>query len=225
MCGRYTLRATPAAIAKEFGLSNVPPLSPRYNIAPTQNVPVVRLAGNTGPRELALLRWGLIPSWATDLSIGNRLINARSETAADKPAFRAAFRKRRCLVVADGFYEWKKTDGKKQPYFIKRCDDRPFAFAGLWESCPHNDERIETCTILTTAANDWMKPLHDRMPVILPPERYDRWLDPTIEQPDELRSLLRPIALEELEAYPVSTLVNNPRFDSPRCVEPFPMKE
>jgi putative SOS response-associated peptidase YedK len=213
MCGRFTLRAPVQTLASLFDFADGPALEPRYNIAPTQPVAAVR-SGTQG-RELVLLRWGLIPSWASDPSIGNRLINARAETVAEKPAFRAAFRHRRCLVLTDGFYEWRKEGKRKQPYFIGLKSGQPFAFAGLWEHW--ND--LETCTVLTTAANELMRPLHERMPLILPEEAHDLWLDPEVKQADLLKGLLQPFPSEEMIAYPVSVLVNNPRHEDPRCVE------
>jgi len=173
MCGRFTLRSSPASIAQVFGLVDVPDLLPLFNIAPTQPVAVVRQRANDRVKELVFLRWGLIPAWADDPSIGNRLANARSETVATKPSFRSAFRSRRCLVVADGFYEWQKTNGHKQPYFVGLQSDRPFGLAGLWERWEKGDEPVESCTILTTDANELMQPIHERMPVILPPDQYD----------------------------------------------------
>jgi putative SOS response-associated peptidase YedK len=224
MCGRFTLRAPASLVAEQFALFDAPPFEPRYNIAPTQPVVVVRQAGVEAsiPRELVWLRWGLVPSWAQDPAIGNRLINARAETAAEKPAFRAAMRRRRCLVVADGFYEWQRTGGRKQPYFIHMRDDRPFAFACLWESWEGADHSaLETCVILTTDPNDLMRRIHDRMPVIVSPNDYGRWLDPAIEKPDQLAALLRPYATDELIGYPVSPHVNSPAHDDPRCIEPM----
>jgi putative SOS response-associated peptidase YedK len=220
MCGRFTLRTSGVVLAEFFGLAEVPPLQPRYNIAPTQPVPVVRMAPEQEGRELVLLRWGLIPSWADDPSIGNRLINARADTVAAKPAFRSAFRRHRCLVVADGFYEWQKLDGKKQPYFIRLRDDRPFAFAGLWEHWDRGGGPVESCTILTTEANERVGAIHDRMPVILDPRDHDLWLDPDMQDPKQLQPLLGPYPGEAMTAYPVGTLVNNPRNDDPKCVEP-----
>jgi len=226
MCGRFTLRASASVIAEQFGLLEVPELSARFNIAPSQPVPVVRLRPDgpgSGPRrELVLMRWGLIPGWAKDPAIGNRMINARAETVAEKPAFRAALRRRRCLLPADGFYEWQRIGKRKQPYFIRLRDDRPFAFAGLWESWEGPDQaRIESCTLLTTDANELMRPIHDRMPVILPPEAYQPWLDPSLERPEELRPLLKPYPSEAMLAYPIGTLVNIPTNEDPRCVEPL----
>jgi putative SOS response-associated peptidase YedK len=173
-----------------------------------------------GQRELAWLRWGLVPSWAKDPSIGNRLINARAETVAEKPAFRTALRRRRCLVVADGFYEWQRSGRAKDPYFIRMRDDRPFAFAGLWESWEGPDHSVlETCTILTTEPNELVRPIHDRMPVILPPEVYACWLDTSIQDPGRLSQLLVAYASEPMEAYCVGSLVNSPAHDVPLCIE------
>ncbi len=179
-------------------------LQPRYNIAPTQQVLTIRQ--REGLPEAVELRWGLIPSWADDPMIGNRLINARAETVATKPAFRRAYERRRCLILADGFYEWKKQGKAKQPYFIHRPDDQPFAFAGLWEWWKGNGLEIASCTIITTEANEMMRPLHGRMPVLLDERDYARWLDVATEADD----LLRPGAEDLLEAYTVSTKVNSP---------------
>ena len=218
MCGRFTLRTPAKDIAELFRLADVPDLRPRYNIAPTQPVAAVRL-NKEANRELVMLHWGLIPFWADDPKVGYSTINARAETVATKPTFRQAFAKRRCLVVADGFYEWQKTNGRKQPFFIHMKDDQPFAFAGLWEHWKRDDQEIESCTIIVTEANDVLKPIHDRMPVILSPEDYDEWLDPKVEDKKQLEGMLRPFASGEMEAYPVSTLVNNPRNDVGKCVE------
>jgi len=222
MCGRFTLRAPASVVAEQFALFEMPPFAPRFNIAPTQPVAVVRAVGERPPpeRELVWLRWGLIPGWAGDPAIGSRMINARAETAAEKPAYRAAMRRRRCLVVADGFYEWQRTGGRKQPYFIHMRDDRPFAFAGLWEAWEGPDHSaIESCTLLTTEPNELIEPIHNRMPVILAPDDYDRWLDPAVEQPEMVGPLLRPFGSDPMEAYPVSTHVNSPTRDDPKCIE------
>lgn len=223
MCGRFTLTDPDADLAEQFNLPDVPDLQPRYNIAPTQPVAAVRVAAESAARELALLRWGLIPFWANDPGIGARMINARSETAAEKPAFRAAFRRRRCLVLADGFYEWQKENGGKQPFYIRLRDGQPFAFAGLWESWKGEGETvIESCTLLTTQPNDLIHPLHNRMPVILHPRDYALWLDPEMQAAERLKPLLRPYPFEEMVAYPVSRFVNKPQNDDPRCIEPLP---
>ncbi|MGD0383531.1 MAG: SOS response-associated peptidase [Thermoguttaceae bacterium] len=225
MCGRFSLRARNAAILAEyFDIVDVPLLKPRYNIAPSQPVPAVQLKlGQTKlQRELVLLRWGLIPGWANDPAIGNRMINARAESLAQKPAFRAALRQRRCLIAADGFYEWQGTGRSRQPYFIHFRDDRPFAFAGLWESWEGPDHTaIDSCTIITTAAGDLIRPIHDRMPVILPPEAYEVWLDPAVKNINAIAALLVPFSSPEMEAYPVNTLVNKASRDGPECVEPL----
>jgi putative SOS response-associated peptidase YedK len=187
MCGRFTLAQSPEAVAKAFGLDAVPNFPPRYNIAPSQPVGVIVRGQNAPKPEFRLMGWGLIPSWAKDPSIGAKLINARSETLTEKPSFRAAFKYRRCLIPADGFYEWQKTQGgAKQPFYFSMAGNAVFAFAGLWESW--ND--IESCTILTTAANGLLQPIHDRMPVILSPKDYGRWLDPSVQGGRVLLDLL-----------------------------------
>jgi putative SOS response-associated peptidase YedK len=221
MCGRFTLRTNASEIADAFQVDgDVPDLMPRYNIAPTQEVVSVRRNAETDPRELVLLHWGLIPSWSKDAKIASNLINARAETVAEKPSFRSAFTKRRCLIVADGFYEWQKlADGKKQPVFIHRKDDEPFGFAGLWESWKNEGKEIQSCTIITTMANELMQPLHDRMPVILSADNFPTWLDTANKDKATLQELLRPCNSELLEAFPVSPLVNNPRNESPKCLE------
>jgi putative SOS response-associated peptidase YedK len=218
VCGRYTLRKPARQIAREFDLPTVPDLPPRYNIAPGQPVPVVRLAPDQGGRELALIDWGLIPPWADDPEADNRLINARAETLAEKPSFRRAFRERRCLVLADGFCEWRRLDGRKQPYFVHMRDDRPFAFAGLWESWDRGGEPMETCAIITTGANDLMAPIHDRMPAIVPQVAYGVWLNGEVRDLSRLRFLLRPYPAEGMDAYPVSRLVNDPANDRAECI-------
>jgi putative SOS response-associated peptidase YedK len=224
MCGRFTLRAPAGVIAQQFSLFDVPNFTPSYNIAPTQSVAVVRQSATAAQsqREIVWMHWGLIPSWAQDRSMASHTINARAETASQKPAYRAAFRRRRCLVLADGFYEWQRTDGQKQPYFIHMTDDRPFAFAGLWETWEGSEANyLESCTLLTTEANELMRPIHDRMPVILPPEDHERWLDPNVQDPAAVSPLLRPYPDAEMEAHMVSTYVNSPTHDSPACVEPL----
>ena len=223
MCGRFALTISPTVLAKLFELATEPNLKPRYNIAPTQDVAAVRLSPDGSERVLDTLRWGLIPRWAQDPAVGARLINARSETVAEKPAFKEAFKKRRCLLPADGFYEWRKTGGKKQPVFIRRKDTSPLALAGLWELWrgPGNEE-IESCTILTTTANTFLKPIHERMPVIIDAGNFEPWLDTGIRKPELLQELFKPCPVSLLTAYPVSTIVNSPKYDNPRCLEPIP---
>lgn len=220
MCGRYSLTTPSEALADMFDAGPLDSFPPRYNIAPTQHVPVVRLDPDSR-REWAMLRWGLIPSWAKDPAIGNRMINARAETAAEKPSFRAAMRRRRCLVPTDGFYEWQKSGNQKQPMRIELADGKPFAFAGLWEhwQSPAGDA-VETFTILTTEASADLSAIHHRMPVILAPEHYQVWLEVGSGDVEIVLPLLAPYQAERLVARPVSRHVNNPRNDDPRCLEP-----
>jgi len=222
MCGRFTLYSSPVVLAREFELGALPLLFPRYNIAPTQPVAMVRISAASGAREWALARWGLVPSWADDVKIGQRMINARSETVAEKPSFRAAFRRRRCLIPIDGYYEWQvsPTDGKR-PFYIRRFDQRPLAIAGLWESWQSPDGTpLETCTLLTTAANDRLRPIHDRMPVFLDEPSRQLWLDPETPAPALLQRMQA--ANDDLfETIEVSKRVNNPRHEAPDCIEPL----
>lgn len=225
MCGRYTLTSPGEVVAEIFELVDVPPILPRYNLAPTQEAAVVRVAAPGARRTLDLLRWGLIPSWAKDPAIGHRLINARAESVAEKPAYRDSFRYRRCLIPADGFYEWTPVAPKvKQPYLVRRQDRLPFAFAGLWSTWRQGPEAapVLTFTILTTTPNDLMRPLHDRMPVILERRDHAAWLDPANRDAAHLQALLAPAATEGWEAVPVSRAVNNPAHDQPDCIEPLP---
>jgi putative SOS response-associated peptidase YedK len=219
MCGRFTLTQPPEAIAKAFDLAVAPILEPQYNIAPTQMVAAVLFKPESENRQFQQLRWGLIPSWAKDPGMGAKLINARAETVAEKPAFRSAFKHRRCLVVADGFYEWHRENGKKQPYYFRLQDGQPFGFAGLWEQwkSPQGEE-ISSCTILTTEANDLLQTIHERMPVIIQPKDYDLWLNPEVQTQQPLQQLLQPYEPEAMTAYPVSTLVNSPKHNSPECI-------
>jgi len=222
MCGRFTLTDPDQRLVEQFDLPGIPDLKPRYNIAPTQPVAVVRVPTAGAGREMVLLHWGLIPFWAQDPAIGARMINARAETAAEKPAFRHAFRRRRCLVIADGFYEWQKLDGTKQPHFIRLRDPKPFAFAGLWERWEGPDASvIESVTLLTTEPNALLGEIHNRMPVILHPKDYGLWLDPGIQQPEKVQPLLTAYPAEEMEAFPVSRRVNSPDNDDARCIEPL----
>jgi putative SOS response-associated peptidase YedK len=220
MCGRFTLTAARERLQERFALATIEPsYLPSYNIAPGQAVVTVI---NDGEPRAALCQWGLVPSWAKDPRIGNRLINARAETVADKPSFRRALRQRRCLVLADGFYEWRKRGKSKQPMYIGLPEHQPFAFAGLWEVW-HDAEgaALSTCTIITTAANAFMQPIHERMPVILPAAAEAHWLDQRIVEPEQLLSCLTPYPAEAMVAYPVSSLVNSPRHNSPECIAPL----
>jgi putative SOS response-associated peptidase YedK len=217
MCGRYALTSPPEVIAQRFDLLWIPELEAHYNMAPSQMIPVVRDLGQG--RELTLLKWGLIPSWARDSAIGVKLINARAETLADKPAFRSAYRHRHCLIPADAFYEWQPIGGRKQPHCIRMTDRAPFAMAGLWERwASPSGQPVETCTIITTAANTLVSALHHRMPVILAPGDYTAWLDagnPNAQQ------LLQPFPSERLTSYPVTLRVNNVKNDDAGCLAPL----
>jgi putative SOS response-associated peptidase YedK len=217
MCGRYTLSTPAGRLAEEFELDSAVEISPSYNVAPTQQVAAV-LEDEDG-RRLEMLRWGLVPFWADNPGIGTRMINARSETAPEKPSFRRAFRGRRCLIAADGFYEWKRENGGKQPYYFRMQDGRPFAFAGLWESWEKGDGALRTCAILTTRANPVLEGIHERMPVILPSDAYNAWLDSDADR-EELGELMIPYPGDDLETYPVSRFVNSPRNNDERCIEP-----
>jgi putative SOS response-associated peptidase YedK len=221
MCGRFTLEKSIGDLATLFQLPAMPDLAGRYNIAPTQPIAVVRATEEGEGRELAIVRWGLIPAWAKEPGAMPLLINARAETAATKPAFRAALRRRRCLVPADGFYEWQTQGKQKQPYHMRRRDGQPFALAGLWERWEGPEGCIDSCALLTTTANELMSPIHDRMPVILDPHQFDLWLDPGVQDVELLQDLLRPYPSEVMQAYPVPTLVNNARNDDPQCVLPL----
>lgn len=224
MCGRFTLTATPDTLQETLNLGTVPTtLEPRYNIAPTQSVAVVT---DPGTRDVALFRWGLVPSWADDPSIGNKLINARAETVAEKPSFRSAFRSRRCLILADGFYEWQKRNGKKgkqaQPFYFRLESGEPFAFAGLWETWQPSEgaDPLLTCTLITCAANERVAPIHDRNPVILDGDKPWVWLDPAASR-EQLHALLVPYPADEMMAYPVSSEVNSPHHDNAALLHPL----
>ena len=226
MCGRFVSSSSSDEIASYFGADEVSEsvLEPNFNVTPTRDVYAVLETGSV--RRVEPLHWGLVPFWAKDVKIGNRMINARAETVAEKNSYRVAFRKRRCIIPADGFYEWTKIKGqdKKQPYFIHRDDDEPIAFAGLWEvwKGPDRDseEELHSCTILTTEANDTMAEIHHRMPVILPPGEWATWLDPDQDDLDTLGQLLVPAPNELLTMHPVSTEVNNARNRGEHLIEP-----
>ncbi len=225
MCGRFTLQASPAEMAASFELFREPEWTPRFNIAPSQPVGAIR--NIDGRREWSLFRWGLIPSWAKDEKIGYRMINARGETVHEKPSFRAAFKRRRCLIPVDGFYEWKagaegeRRSKPKQPFHIRRTDQQLFAFAGLWECWTSGDgSAVESCTIVTTEANSLLAQIHDRMPVILNPDGYDLWLDTDVEA-TALRQLLQPHSTDPFEMYPVGFDVNSARTERPELHLPI----
>ena len=219
MCGRFAFYSPHEAVVRLFGLPAAPEVEPRWNIAPTQFVATVREAG--GPRELAMLHWGLVPSWAKERSIGARMINARSETLTEKPSFRSAFQRRRCLVLADGYYEWQRSGAVKQPYYMSFEDGRPFGMAGLWERWrdPATGEPLESCCIVTTVPAAVVAQVHDRMPVIVPPDAYGEWLDPRNADTARLARLLGPCELPGLAARPVSRRVNDARNQGPELIE------
>ncbi len=221
MCGRFTLTVDPGQLQEAFPWVEFPEdLSLRYNIAPSQPVAVVP---NDGLNRVDFFNWGLIPFWAKDPKIGNRMINARAETLAEKPSFRGSFKYKRCLVLADGFYEWRKEPGTKTktPMYLRMKNHKPFAFAGLWDNWHSSDgSEIRTCTIITTEPNTLVKEIHNRMPVILSQNVYSDWLQEGENDPSLLKSFLQPYPAEELEAYPVSRFVNSPHNDSPECIIP-----
>ena len=222
MCGRFTLKTPVERLSEKFQFPEIIPLKPRYNIAPSQSVAVVRLLPDDTDRKLAMLRWGLLPAWVRDPAKVQQPINAKAETAAEKPMFRDAFKRRRCLVPADGFYEWKQEEGRKQPVYIHMRDGEPFAIAGLWERWEGQDGQvIESCTLLTTEPNDVLAPIHNRMPVILDPKDYAQWLDPDLQTADGVKPLLRPYPSDLMTVYSISLRVNNPRNDDSQCLEPL----
>ncbi len=224
MCGRYAITSAPEAIRRLLGYLEMPNFPPRYNIAPTQPIPIVRVI--EGQRQFALVRWGFIPSWVKDPKTFTLLINARGETVNDKPAFRNAMKRRRCLVPADGFYEWKRDGATKRPYYIRRKDGAPFAFAGLYETwIGPNGEELDTAAIVTTAANRVLAPIHDRMPVILAPDAYEMWLDTRNVDAETAAALIAPAQNELFEAYEISPLVNRVANDVPEVQAPFTAPE
>ena len=219
MCGRFVRKSTLEVISEEFEVKGVScDLKPSYNIAPGDNLAVIV---NDGANYLIQLRWGLIPSWARDPSIGNKMINARAETLSEKPSFKAAFRKHRCLIVADGFYEWRKDGKVKTPVYVHLKSGKPFGFAGLYDiwTSPEG-KQISTCTIITTGPNELMKPIHNRMPVIIPKAQEALWLDSSIQDERLLFPILKPYDSQEMEAYDVSQIVNSPKNNSPECIKP-----
>lgn len=222
MCGRFTLASRAETIAEYFGIEMIYELNPRYNIAPSQDILVLRQLPDAPP-EFVMMRWGLIPAWQKEEDIGSQWINARSETIDEKPLFKKLFQKKRCLIVVDGFYEWHVINkNAKQPYYICKKDHGPFAFAGFWEHWENKEGKvIESCTILTTEANNLLKPIHHRMPVILPKTDFDNWLD--VEQQDfrKIKKLLRNYNSPQFIAYAVDTTVNNPRHDTLDCIHPL----
>lgn len=219
MCGRFTSLLSPELLAIIFGKEPPERLTFRYNIAPTQMVLFVRKSGS-GECSFSSARWGLVPHWAKDPSLGSRMINARCETVHEKPAFRQVIRTRRCIVPASGFFEWQATPSGKLPYYVTMADDSPLFFAGIWDSWKAPDgTNLETCSILTTEANSLMAPIHDRMPVIINRDNIRKWLDPGITNPEKLEDLYQPYPAELMQAWRVSPFVNSPRNDAPACIE------
>lgn len=217
MCGRFVANIPAAELKKTFDLIEMPQLEPRFNVAPTQQVAVIRNDGDHN--RLDLLKWGFVPSWSKDMSFGSHLINARSETVAEKPTFRHAIKYRRCIIPSSGFYEWEHSGGKKQPHYIQLAGQKPMYLAGLWESWKAPDGNvIETFAILTTAANKLVAPIHDRMPVILNPDTFTIWLSKSMHDPEQLQPIFLPYPAAEMITHKVPDLVNNPRFDSPACI-------
>ncbi len=218
MCGRFSLKSTMQAIEAEFSIDRSDiVIEPRYNIAPTQNVAVIF---NNGQNYQTFFKWGLIPSWTKDPTIGNRMINARAETISEKPSFKTALKKRRCLILADGFYEWKRIKDAKIPTYIFLNNQKPFAFAGLWDNWKSPEGKIiYTCAIITTIPNELIASIHNRMPVILQKQFIDLWLDPSYQNETELSNILKPYPHEEMAAYEVSKLVNSPQNDTPACID------
>jgi putative SOS response-associated peptidase YedK len=217
MCGRYALHHHPDVVALAFGLAEAPQFSARYNIAPMSSVPIVR-ADAQGERQAVTVRWGLLPRWAKDPKLAAKMNNARAETVAEKPSFREAYRRRRCLLPASGFYEWHAEGGRKQPWYIHPRGAELFGFAALWERWQGPEGPLETCAIITTEANEVMRPIHDRMPVILEPANFARWID--CRPDNDVAGLLRPCDPAMLDALKVSTAVNNARNESPVLIEP-----
>ena len=224
MCGRFVQYSLFPDIVREFNIQKVDAKpNPSYNIAPTQNVAAVI---NDGVNRVITCRWGLIPPWSKDPAIGNRMINARAETVADNPSFKKPFRHNRCLIVADGFYEWRKEQDRKIPVYVRPVDGRPFGLAGLYSDwSPPDGDKLRTCTIITTEPNSLLKPIHNRMPVIITRQDSRLWLDPNVQDPESLTPLLLPYDSELMEAYDVSRAVNSPANDSPENIEPVSMNE
>lgn len=220
MCGRFTLFSSQKEIQDQYQLSWDGEIRQRYNIAPTQSVLVV-IQDESGERKAEWFRWGLIPFWAKEPSIGNRLINARGETVDQKPSFRHLLTRKRCLILTNGFFEWQKQGRRKQPYFISRKDQKLFSFAGLWDYWQSDEQAIYSCTIITTEANERIKPIHSRMPVLLDGEQEQLWLDPSLTDRDYIKSLLVPFDEEAIDVQPISTLVNSPRNDEPDILKPI----
>jgi putative SOS response-associated peptidase YedK len=224
MCGRFSRSTSVGEFSRRFDARSIDDILPSYNVAPGQSVLTARVTPDQG-RHLVALKWGLVPHWAREAKIGYRMINARSETVREKPAYRGPYRRQRCLVAVDGFYEWQTVEGQKQPYYFHLMSGEPLAFAGLWDSWTNPDgEPLQTCTLLTTQGNSLISPIHDRMPVILSPEDYDLWLDPAIDDPGNLMPVFEPYPGDLMESVPVSPRVNSPKNDDPECVAPVEVR-
>lgn len=219
MCGRFSLATDQSILQEQFNLIFNEEIKYRYNIAPSQNIFVV--GSNGHDRVGTSMRWGLVPLWSKDTKIGYKMINARAETLDEKISFKQPFLKKRCLILCDGFYEWKKQGKEKQPFRFIMRDRRPFAFAGLWERWDKGEKPLYTCTIITTTPNELTEDIHDRMPVILPPETYDQWLDREFNDTEVLKSLLIPYKADLMDVYPVSDIVNSPKNESEQCLIPL----
>lgn len=226
MCARYSIGFTEKQVRDLFNLEPEEPVEARYNVAPTQDVPAVIEGRDDHKRHLQTFKWGLVPSWSDDLKIATKLINARSETIFEKPAFREAARRHRCLIPAMGFYEWRSEGKKKQPYFFRLKSGKPMAFAGLYETKRlAGDQRLRTCTIVTCAPNELVKPFHDRMPAVVREEDFNEWLSKSVESPKDLLPILVPFSESEMECFPVSTSVNKVDTEGPECVNPVQTQE
>ena len=220
MCGRFTLHSPEARIREAFNLERIEPLGlvPRYNIAPSQDIPIIRDIESS--REIVFARWGLIPSWSKEPKTKYSTINARIESVAEKPTYRTPFKRQRCLIPADGYYEWKQVAGNKIPHHMRMKKGDVFAFAGLWDHWEDETESLDSCVIITTPSNEAMKPIHERMPAIIAPAHYDYWLDEKINDKQEIMQYLNSAPSSQLIAYPVSTWVNSPKNNDERCIQP-----
>jgi putative SOS response-associated peptidase YedK len=221
MCGRFSLATDISVLQEQFNFkwSNEITINPRFNVAPSQQILTI---GSDGEKRIGtMMKWGLVPYWSNDTKIGYKMINARAEGIDEKPSFKTPFKRKRCLILSDGFYEWKKEEKKKQPFRFMMKDDRPFAFAGLWDQWDKDGELLYSCTIITTTPNEMTQEVHNRMPVILEEDAYDLWIDAKMNDTEYLKSLLIPFPAEKMKSYPVSTLVNSPKNNVEECLSPI----